>query len=57
MPLRPRKCWGKKVTLTPINIVIKCIFIHVGFKVRPVNKGNQWAIPAKIPNTAPIERT
>ena len=43
--------------LTPINIVVKWIFSHLGFKVRPVNRGNQWAIPAKIPNTAPMERT
>ena len=42
---------------TPKNIVPKCTFIQVGCKVRPVNRGNQWAIPAKIPNTAPIDRT
>jgi len=42
---------------TPINIVRKCIFNHAGFIESPVNNGNQWAIPAKIPNTAPIDKT
>jgi len=42
---------------TPINITRKWIFNHFGFRVKPVKRGNQWAIPAKIPNTAPIERT
>lgn len=55
--MRPKKCWGKKVTFTPINIVMKCTFNHLGFRVNPVNRGNQWAIPAKIPNTAPMDRT
>ena len=43
--------------LTPMNIVKKCILRKWGFKDSPVNRGNQWAIPAKIPNTAPIDRT
>ena len=42
---------------TPMNIVKKCILSHWGFSESPVNRGNQWAIPAKIPNTAPIDRT
>ena len=41
MPLKPKKCWGKKVILTPKNIVQKWIFVRVGFNVRPENKGNQ----------------
>lgn len=40
-----------------MNIVAKCIFSHFGFNDSPVNRGNQCAIPAKIPNTAPIDRT
>ena len=42
---------------TPKNIVRKCILSHLGFSVTPVNRGNQWVIPAKIPKTAPMERT
>lgn len=57
MPFKPKKCCGKKVILTPVNITKKWSFNHLGFIVKPVNKGNQCAIPAKIPNTAPIDKT
>jgi len=57
MPFNPKKCCGKNVIFTPVNITKKCIFSHLGLSVIPVNKGNQCAIPAKIPNTAPIDNT
>jgi len=57
MPFSPRKCWGKKVILTPKNIMINCLFNQDGFIDVPVNKGNQWISPAMIANTAPMERT
>lgn len=28
IPARPKKCWGKKVKLTPINISQKCILAY-----------------------------
>lgn len=43
--------------LTPKNIVRKWILSHLGLNVRPVNRGHQLVIPAKMPNTAPIDRT
>ena len=57
MAFKPKKCCGKNVILTPMNIVKKCILRNWGFRDNPVNNGNQWAIPAKIPNTAPIDNT
>lgn len=57
MPARPRKCWGKKVRFTPTNITPKCTLAHVEWSVYPVNRGNQWVNPARIANTAPIDRT
>lgn len=57
MPARPRKCWGKKVRFTPINIIPKWIFVHVLWRVYPENRGNQWTKAAIIAKTAPIERT
>lgn len=57
MPFNPKKCCGKKVMFTPINIIVKWIFKSLGFRDVPVNKENQWVIPPKIPNTAPIEST
>jgi hypothetical protein len=57
MPASPKKCWGKKVKFTPINIVINWIFRYILFNVRPVNRGYQFRNPAIIANTAPIERT
>lgn len=40
-----------------MNITPKCALAHVGCRVYPVNRGNQWVNPARIANTAPIERT
>lgn len=57
IPFSPRKCCGKKVILTPKNIMINCLFSQYGFMEVPVNKGNQWISPAIIANTAPMERT
>lgn len=57
MPLRPRKCWGKKVRLTPANISTKWILVHRAWRVMPENSGNQWLNAAKIAKTAPILRT
>jgi len=45
------------VILTPINMEIKWTFNQFGFKVKPVKRGNQCAIPAKMPKTAPIDKT
>jgi len=52
-----RNVVGKKVKLTPINIIIKWEIKNLGFKTNPVNNENQWVNPAIIANTAPIERT
>lgn len=41
IPFKPKKCWGKKVRLTPKNIVKNWIFSHFGFIVKPVNRGYQ----------------
>lgn len=57
IPLKPKKCWGKKVKLTPKNIIKKWIFAHRECKVMPENSGNQWLNAAKIANTAPILNT
>lgn len=57
MPARPKKCCGKKVKLTPVNITPKWALAHVGWRVYPVKSGNQWVNPARMAKTAPIERT
>lgn len=57
MPLNPKKCWGKNVRFTPINIVKNCALVHWGFRVNPENRGNQCVNAAKIAKTAPILRT
>ena len=57
MPFKPKKCWGKKVILTPTNIVAKCTLSHEELSVKPVKRGNQCTMPAKIPKTAPIDKT
>jgi len=57
MPLRPRKCCGKKVTLTEINIRKKCAKASRELRVSPVITGNQKVNPANTANTAPIDRT
>ena len=57
IPASPRKCCGKKVKFTPMNIKINWIFVQVECKVKPEINGNQWMKPAMIAKTAPIERT
>lgn len=57
MPARPRKCWGKNVRFTPVNMTPKWALAHVGWRVYPVSSGNQWVNPARMAKTAPIERT
>jgi len=57
MPLSPRKCWGKNVKFTPINIIKNWDLDQIGCIVRPENKGNQWLNPANNANTAPIDKT
>lgn len=57
MPANPRKCCGKKVRLTPTNIVLKWIFVHVSCIVYPVKRGNQCTKAPIIANTAPIDKT
>jgi len=57
MPFRPKKCCGKNVIFTPMNIEKNWIFIKLLFKDRPNIIGNQWVIPAKIVKTAPIDKT
>lgn len=57
IPANPKKCIGKKVTFTPINIITNWAFSHLGFIVSPTISGNQLTIPAISPNTAPILKT
>ena len=57
MPLRPRKCWGKKVIFTPINIEINWMFSRKLFRENPVIRGNQWINLAIMAKTAPIDKT
>ena len=57
MDINPKKCWGKNVIFTPINIIINWIFNHFWFIVKPVIIGNQWIILVIIAKTAPIDKT
>lgn len=57
MPLRPRKCCGKKVRFTPKNIRKNWALVHRACMVRPVSRGNQCVKAANMANTAPILRT
>lgn len=57
MPARPRKCCGKNVRLTPINITVKWIFVQVLWRVYPVSSGNQCTKAAIMANTAPMDST
>lgn len=57
IPDSPKKCCGKKVMFTPVNITQNWVFVIVWFKVYPVNSGNQWVSPPIMANTAPIDRT
>ena len=54
--INPRKCWGKNVKFTPMNITANWAFNHFGFIVSPVNSGNHCTNPPMIANTAPIDR-
>jgi len=57
MPASPKKCMGKNVKLTPINMPKNCTFSHLGFIVNPVIRGNQFTNPPIRANTAPILST
>jgi hypothetical protein len=57
MPASPKKCCGKNVMFTPVNITPNWIFNHLGFIVSPVNRGNHCTNPPMIANTAPIDST
>merc|ERR1719333_560742 len=57
LTINPKKCIGKNVRLTPKNINPNWAFNHLGFIVRPVNKGNQFTSAPIRANTAPILRT
>jgi len=57
MPLIPKKCCGKNVRFTPMNIEKNWVFNSLGFKEMLNIKGIQWVTPAIIENTAPIDRT
>jgi hypothetical protein len=57
IPLRPKKCWGKKVMLTPINITANWREKRILLYITPVIRTHQRANPVIIPKTAPIERT
>lgn len=57
IPANPRKCWGKKVILTPINISVNCESNHLLFMFNPIISGYQWVTPAMIAKTAPIDKT
>jgi hypothetical protein len=55
--LRPRKCIGKKVKLTPINSNQKTPLTRVLLKELPEKSGIHKVKPSKTPKTAPKERT
>ena len=57
MPCKPKKCCGKKVIFTPMNIIKKWAVALVWSKWAPVNRLNQWLKPANIAKTAPIDST
>jgi len=57
MPLRPRKCIGKKVKLTPINRSQNTPLTKRFLKLNPEKRGIQSVNPNKTPNTAPKDKT
>lgn len=57
MPLRPKKCCGKKVRLTPKNIPKNWTFNHLEFNGILNSTGNQCTSPLIIAKTAPIDKT
>lgn len=56
-PTWPKKCCGKKVTLTPKNNTQKCIIPHDILKFRPKILGIQKYQALYSANTAPILNT
>lgn len=57
IPANPRKCCGKNVRLTPMNIIENWIFNIFLFIINPVNKGYQNVNPLMMANAAPIDNT
>ena len=57
MPANPKKCIGKKVRFTPVNIIKNWIFNHLGFIVSPTIKGYQFTNAPIKAKTAPILKT
>jgi len=57
MPWSPRKCCGKKVRFTPTNIIKNCAWAPRSPRVVPVMAEYQNVTPAKIANTAPMDKT
>lgn len=57
IPFNPRKCIGKKVILTPMNITQNTAVEPVLFITPPKKSGLHKVTPPRIPNTAPSERT
>lgn len=56
-PFNPKKCWGKKVKFTPMNIIKNWLFNNFSFKTNPNIKGNQKIEAEIIAKTAPIDKT
>ena len=48
---------GKKTRLYDTKVSQKCTFPSLGLNIRPNIFGNQYVIPAKIPNRLPPNRT
>jgi len=57
IPFNPKKCWGKNVIFTPMNMVENWILVCFGFMVMLKINGAQWVKPAIMANTAPIDKT
>lgn len=57
MPLRPKKCIGKKVKLTPKNIDQKTPVTPALLSLLPKKRGLQKVTPHNTPNTAPKDKT
>ena len=57
IPFSPIKCWGKKVKLVEIIILMKLIIIQLLLKLKFVNKGIQKINLDKIEKITPIDNT
>jgi len=57
IPLSPKKCIGKKVKFTPINIIQKTQVEPTQLKTPPQKIGLQRLMPHRIPKTAPNDKT